>query len=1035
MQKALLRQLKRTVGIEDEGALASLLDQLKSAAATAEPAVAGLFAGFGELLGRIDATYEQYERDLQLRSRSLEISSQELSTLNDKLRRELVEREKALGSLRDAVGVLLPNATASNNSLVLAQSDLGALSERLANLVADSEAGRRALANQKFALDQHAIVSITDTAGDIIYANDQFCEISEFRREDLLGKNHRIINSGVHPGAFFREMWETITQGRVWHGEICNKSKSGKRYWVNATIVPFQGEDGLPEQYISIRTDITDRKNMETRLSEQLHLVEELIEAIPLPMYLKDAEGRYIRLNRAFELFFSTRREDYIGRTLHDLLSPQDAVLHALKDEELMRSPGMQTYEAVVHGRDGIRHDAIYRKAALTQLDGTVYGLLGVIIDITDRKKAESEVLLAKEAAEAASRAKSEFLANMSHEIRTPMNGIIGMTDLALDTTLNDEQREYISIVKSSAEALLTIINDILDFSKIEAGKLLVEHISFGLPRLVSETLKTLALRAHEKGIELVCEVLPDVPAHVFGDPSRIRQVLINLVGNAIKFTEKGEISLRVSLSSQIDNLASVHFAVRDTGIGIAPDSQQLIFDAFSQEDSSTTRRYGGTGLGLSISRRLVGLMGGEMWLESQLGKGSTFHFSVQLQVDEFPLEICPSNIRINGRRILVVDDNETNRRVLAGMLATWQITAILADSGPAAYELLRHSAQAFDCVLLDAHMPDMDGYQLAALLRRDLSSVPPMLMLSSGAMRGDAQRCQEVGIAGFFAKPISSEELLAALYRVFDNTQKQMPPASQLVTRHSLREQQPALAVLLVEDHPVNQKLAIGLLEKWGHQPVLANNGHEAFVLYAERTFDIILMDIQMPVMNGIEATTRIRHYEKQAGLPRTPIIAMTASAMQGDREDCLAAGMDDYIAKPIKARELLDKLLALGTPKESRNPAAIAVAFDYARALQQADRQTVEMIGGIFLDTWERNIERLRASTAKADASQIERTAHSLLGLLNGFNAEPAARHAGEIEQHARHRQFADIPPEIDALEKEIAVLAGHLNSGSSC
>jgi PAS domain S-box-containing protein len=1033
MQKTLLRQLKRTVDIADEAALAALLEQLKSATAGAGPAVTGLLAGFGELLGRIDATYEQYERDLQLRSRSLEISSQELSTLNDMLRHELEERENALSSLRDAVCVLLPNATTSNNSQVLAQTDLGALSQRLARLVADSETVRRALANQKFALDQHAIVSITDTAGDIIYANDRFCEISECRREDLLGKNHRIINSGVHPGAFFHEMWETITQGQVWHGEICNKSKSGKRYWVNATIVPFQGDDGLPEQYISIRTDITDRKNMEARLSEQLHLVEELIEAIPLPMYLKDVEGRYIRLNRAFELFFSTRREDYIGRTMHDLLTPQDAVLHALKDQELMLNPGTQTYEAVVHGRDGIRHDAIYRKAALTQLDGTVYGLLGVIIDITDRKQAESEVLLAKEAAEAASRAKSEFLANMSHEIRTPMNGIIGMTDLALDTPLSDEQREYMSIVKSSAEALLTIINDILDFSKIEAGKLLVEHISFGLPRVVTETLKTLALRAHEKNIELVCEVLPEVPAHVFGDPSRIRQVLINLVGNAIKFTEKGEISLRVGLISRTEQEASVHFAVRDTGIGIAPENQQLIFDAFSQEDSSTTRRYGGTGLGLSISRRLVGLMGGDMWLESELGKGSTFHFSIQLQVDEFPPEACPSNVRINGRRVLVVDNNETNRRVMAGMLATWGITPILADSGPAAYTQLQNSEQAIDCILLDAHMPEMDGYQLAALLRQDFQAVPPMLMLSSGAMRGDAQRCQEVGIAGFFAKPISSEELLAALYRVFDSTAK--PPAQppgQLVTRHSLREQQPALAVLLVEDHPVNQKLAIGLLEKWGHQPVLANNGQEAVVLYAERSFDVILMDIQMPVMNGIEASTRIRHYEKQAGLPRTPIIAMTASAMQGDREDCLAAGMDDYIAKPIKARELLDKLLALGGSKEKRSPAA--ATFDYATALQQADRHTIEMIAGIFLDTWKGNIKRLRTGTAEANAQRVERTAHSLHGLLAGFNAEPARRLAGEIEQRARNLQFAELLPQIDALEKEITLLAGHLKSGSS-
>jgi len=602
------------------------------------------------------------------------------------------------------------------------------------------------------------------------------------------------------------------------------------------------------------------------------------------------------------------------------------------------------------------------------------------------------------------------------------------MTDLALDTALTDEQREYMSIVKSSAEALLTIINDILDFSKIEAGKLQVEHISFGLPRLVSETLKTLALRAHEKNIELVCEILPEVPAHVFGDPSRIRQVLINLVGNAIKFTEKGEISLRVSLSSQANQVANVHFAVRDTGIGIAPESQQLIFDAFSQEDSSTTRRYGGTGLGLSISRRLVGLMGGEMWLESELGKGSIFHFSVRLEIDEFPPEICPSTVRIKGRRILVVDDNETNRRVLAGMLATWGITAILADSGAAAYELQKNTEQAFDCILLDAHMPEMDGYQLATLLLRDFTNIPPMLMLSSGALRGDAQRCQEAGISGFFSKPISAEELLAALYRVFDSSPKQSAEASgHLVTRHSLRELQPALSILLVEDHPVNQKLAIGLLEKWGHRPTLATNGQEAFVLYAERSFDLILMDIQMPVMNGIEATTRIRHYEEQSGLPRTPIVAMTASAMQGDREACMAAGMDDYISKPIKAKELLEKLLAYGGHEESHSPAA--PVFDYAAALRQADRDSVALLGGMFLDTWERNIERLRNGVTHADAPRVEKIARKLRLPLASFHAEPAARLAGEIEERAKHEQLTELAPQIASLENELRALAGYL------
>ncbi|MGE5469159.1 MAG: response regulator, partial [Bacteroidota bacterium] len=1040
MQKALLRQLKRTIGIADEAALAQLLAQLQAASGTAEPAMAALFNGLGELLGRVDASYDQYERDLQLRTRSLELSSQELSGLNDKLRRELLDRENALLSLRDALGVLLPNSSTGNTSLMLAEEDLGALSQRLANLVAESEAGRRALANQKFALDQHAIVSITDTAGNIIYANDRFCEISAFSRAELLGKNHRVINSGQHPADFFHTMWETISQGRVWHGELCNRSRTGQLYWVNATIVPLLGEDGLPEQYISIRTDITDRKQMEAQLSEQLHLVEELVEAIPLPMYLKDAEGRYIRLNRAFELFFSTRREQYIGRTLHDLLSPEDAALHASKDRELMQKPGMQTYEAVVHGRDGVRHDAIYRKAALTRLDGQVYGLLGVIIDITERKQAESEVLLAKEAAEAASRAKSEFLANMSHEIRTPMNGIIGMTDLALDTALSDEQREYMAIVKSSAESLLTIINDILDFSKIEAGKLLVEHIAFDLHRLLAESLKPLSLRAHEKNIELLCEVLPEVPRHVMGDPGRIRQILINLVGNAIKFTEKGEIALRVSVNARDGNSASLHFAVRDTGIGIAPEKQQLIFDAFSQEDSSTTRRYGGTGLGLSISRRLVGLMGGEMWLASELHKGSTFHFSIQLQIDKAPT-IAPANaVTLRGRRILVVDDNDTNRRILAGMLAAWEVEPTVVASGPAAYALLREDGPPFDCLLLDAHMPEMDGYQLAALLRRSFAALPPMLMLSSGAMRGDAQRCQEAGIAGFFSKPIAAEELLAALCRVLDSAidDAAAPASGPLVTRHSLREAQRSLDVLLVEDHPVNQKLAVGLLEKWGHAPVVAQNGQEAVVRYAERAFDIVLMDMQMPVMDGIEATRIIRSNPRHESLP---IIAMTANAMASDRQLCLNAGMNDHIAKPIDPDQLFGVLLrwihrpdgdeaaarldGVALPKaanQASEPELVIPGIDVRAGLRRTggNRKRYEALLRKFADQQAGTIDTMRAAFSIGDAGAAERAAHSLKGAAGTLGAVSLSETAAIAESAVRTK---------DGIESALSSLARSL------
>ncbi len=916
MHKALQRQLRRCLGIADAAALGSALATLKETGAALPPEQRAVLDGLGELLERVDASYEQYERDLELRTRSLELSSAELSDTNDKLRQSLLAHEGALRTLRQTLRELLPDGHETGKADSIADEDLTILSGRISTIVTENEHSRRELANQKFALDQHAIVSATDTTGCITYANDRFCQISGYSRAELLGSNHRIVNSGVHPPELFRDMWQTISLGQVWRGEICNRARNGDLYWVNATIVPLLDALGEPESYVAIRTDITDRKRMEAQLSDQLHLVEELIEAIPLPVYLKDTDGRYIRLNRAFEDFFKVRRETFIGRTLHDLLPPEDARIHAEKDAELFATRGTQSYEAVVHSRDGAQHDAMYRKAVLTHRDGSVSGLLGVIVDITERKRAEFEVVRAKEAAEAASRAKSDFLANMSHEIRTPMNGVIGMTDLALATDLTQEQREYLNIVKSSAEALLTIINDILDFSKIEAGKMQLEQINFDLHRLVSDLLKPLAIRSHEKHIELVCEIMPDVPRFLVGDPSRIRQVLINLIGNAIKFTEQGEIALLAEVMQMQNEHAILHFAVRDTGIGIPLDKQGLIFDAFAQEDTSTTRKYGGTGLGLSICRDLVELMGGRMWLHSQPGQGSTFHFSVELALAHHAPTPVERVAPMRGRRALVVDDNATNLRILGSMLANLGIETTPADSAEAALQIVANRPDGFDCILLDAQMPGMDGYELAARLHAQYPGLAPRLMLSSGAMRGDAQRCQEAGIAGFFAKPIALEELRAALGNLFNATDHptSKPDAPrELLTRHVLREAQPMLTILLVEDHPTNQKLALGLLGKWGHRTTVAQNGQEAVDLCADGRYDLILMDMQMPVMGGIEATRLIRAREAAEGRAHTPIIAMTAAAMAEDREACLAAGMDDYLAKPIKVTELQQKLADL--------------------------------------------------------------------------------------------------------------------------
>jgi PAS domain S-box-containing protein len=670
-----------------------------------------------------------------------------------------------------------------------------------------------------------------------------------------------------------------------------------------------------------LQMEVNERMRAEEALSEERKVLRALIDNVPDFMYVKDAECRFVVANLSVAQQMGAKTpEELLGKTDFDFY-PREVAAPFFEDEQRVIRSGQAEVNREEKGLDinGNVSQVMTTQVPLRDKNGRVTGLAGIGRDITHLKKVQEEMQKAREAAEAASRAKSEFLANMSHEIRTPLNGVMGMTDLALETELTPEQREYLETVKMSSDTLLTVINDILDFSKIEAGKIDLEDTDFNLRDSLETTLKTLALRADEKGLELMCEVAPEVPEVVRGDSTRLRQIVINLVGNAIKFTDKGEIAVKVQIESKENGDCICRFTVADTGIGIPESKRELIFAPFSQADTSTTRKYGGTGLGLTISTRLVQMMGGKIWVESEMGNGSQFHFTVRLgaaEAKEIKLGTVAPPELLRDVKVLVVDDNRTNRRILEGMLLRWHMKPSLVSGGAEALAELsdaREGGNLYRLILTDMHMPEMDGFAMVEQIRRKPElATATIMMLTSAGHRGDAARCEELGVAAYLLKPVRQSELREAVARVLGAHPHE--GAIPLITRFSLqdaREPDAYLSVLLAEDNLVNQRLAVRLLEKRGHRVVVAGTGLEALKALEKESFDLVLMDVQMPEMDGLEATAAIREREMSTGAHQA-IVALTAHAMKGDREKCLAGGMDGYLTKPIRPNEL-DQLLEI--------------------------------------------------------------------------------------------------------------------------